>query len=95
MKLIFIVNQKSGNGKGAKIWRAIQKDLSVPYDVYITQYEKQAIAFSRAIAEQSNNDKQRHGSQTVRFRAVAQQQSASNAQSSRKIWEVDYKKQCR
>lgn len=58
MKLIFIVNQKSGNGKGAKIWRAIQKDLSVPYDVYITQYEKQAIAFSRAIAEQSNNDKQ-------------------------------------
>ena len=52
MKLIFIVNEKSGNGKGAKIWRKIQSELSVPYDVFVTTYEKEAIK----IAEQVKTD---------------------------------------
>ncbi len=55
MKLIFIVNEKSGNGKGAKIWRNIQSELSVPYDVFITNYEKDAIKIAEQIKTESNH----------------------------------------
>ena len=56
MKLFFIVNEKSGNGKGAKIWREIQSELTIPYDVFVTNYEKEAIKIAEQIkAESSNN----------------------------------------
>ena len=51
MKLIFIVNEKSGNGKGAKVWRNIQSQLSVPYDVFVTTYEKEAINSNWSVRE--------------------------------------------
>lgn len=60
MKLIFIVNEKSGNGKGAKVWRNIQSQLSVPYDVFVTTYEKEAIKIAEQIKTESN-----HNSTTV------------------------------
>ena len=53
MKLIFIVNEKSGNGKGAKIWRKIQSELSVPYDVFVTTYEKEAIKIAEQVKTNS------------------------------------------
>lgn len=58
MKLIFIVNEKSGNGNGAKIWRKIESKLSIPYEVHKTTYEKQAIEFARAIVKESNETRQ-------------------------------------
>lgn len=54
MKLIFIVNEKSGNGKGAKVWNNIQSQLSVPYDVFVTTYEKEAIKIAEHIKLESN-----------------------------------------
>ncbi len=54
MKLIFIVNEKSGNGKGAKVWRKIQSELSVPYDMFVTTYEKEAIKIAEQIKSDSN-----------------------------------------
>lgn len=57
MRLSFIVNEKSGNGNGAKIWRKIESELSIPYEVHKTTYEKQAIEFARAIVKESNESK--------------------------------------
>ena len=56
MKLIFIVNEKSGNGKGRKVWRSIQSQLTVPYEVFITAYEKDAINIAQQIKMYSNEN---------------------------------------
>lgn len=53
MKLVFIVNDKSGNGNGAIIWKKIKSSLSVPFEIYQTTYEKQAIEFAVLIKEQA------------------------------------------
>lgn len=55
MKLVFIVNETAGNGKGAKIWRNIQSELSVSYEVFVTTYEKQAIKIAERIKTESNH----------------------------------------
>lgn len=56
MKLIFIVNEKSGNGKGRKVWRSIQSQLTVPYEVFITAHEKDAIKIAQQIKGYSNEN---------------------------------------
>lgn len=59
MKLIFVVNEKSGNGKGAKTWNQLKANLTIPYEAFVTSYEKQAIAFAKQIKEQSSKDKEK------------------------------------
>ena len=49
MKLVFIVNEKSGNGNGAKVWHKIESSITAPYDVYKTTYEKQAVEYAQSI----------------------------------------------
>lgn len=56
MKLVFIVNEKSGNGNGAKVWRKIESSITLPYDIYKTTYEKQAVEYAqnvKALAKES------------------------------------------
>ena len=56
MKLVFIVNEKSGNGNGAKVWRKIESSMTLPYDIFKTTYEKQAIEYAekvKALAKES------------------------------------------
>ena len=56
MKLIFIVNEKSGSGNGRKVWRRIQSQLTIPYEVFITAYEKDAIKIAEQIKVYSNEN---------------------------------------
>lgn len=56
MKLRFIVNEKSGNGNGITIWSKLKEELTLPYEAFITTYEKEAIQLAESIkreAEQS------------------------------------------
>ncbi|MFJ7736763.1 diacylglycerol/lipid kinase family protein [Lysinibacillus sp. NPDC097287] len=39
MQLLFIVNEHAGNGRGKKVWRRIQQNLTIDYNVAFTQYE--------------------------------------------------------
>ncbi|GLC88189.1 diacylglycerol/lipid kinase family protein [Lysinibacillus piscis] len=38
MKLLFIVNEMAGNGKGKKVWHRLQRELQVAYELVYTQY---------------------------------------------------------
>ena len=56
VELVFIVNEKSGNGNGAKVWRKIESSMTLPYDIFKTTYEKQAIEYAekvKALAKES------------------------------------------
>lgn len=57
--LYFIVNEKSRSGKGAKIWRDVQKALhqkNVTYKAWVTEYEGHALAIARDICQSEDND---------------------------------------
>lgn len=50
MNLVFIVNEKSGNGNGAKIWAKLAQELTIPYELMKTTYEKQAVEYAAQLA---------------------------------------------
>ncbi|MFF5994211.1 YegS/Rv2252/BmrU family lipid kinase [Lysinibacillus sp. KU-BSD001] len=58
MKLAFIINEFAGNGKGRRIWKNIERKLTVPYEAYISHYPKHAFLLARELAERAANDKQ-------------------------------------
>jgi len=39
MQVLFIVNKAAGNGKGKKVWRKLQRHLTIDYQVVFTEYE--------------------------------------------------------
>ncbi|MEB2280872.1 diacylglycerol kinase family lipid kinase [Lysinibacillus xylanilyticus] len=39
MRVLFIVNEAAGHGKGKKVWRHLQRQLSMNYEVAFTEYE--------------------------------------------------------
>ncbi len=49
MELHFIVNERSGNGKGKKVWGKLRKQLNIPFFEHITQYSGHAMQISKSI----------------------------------------------
>jgi len=39
MRVLFIVNESAGNGKGKTVWHRLQQQLTIDYEVVMTQYE--------------------------------------------------------
>ncbi|WP_339259549.1 diacylglycerol kinase family protein [Lysinibacillus sp. FSL K6-3209] len=39
MHVLFIVNERAGNGKGKIVWNRLQRHLTIDYQVALTQYE--------------------------------------------------------
>lgn len=39
MRVLFIVNEAAGHGKGKKVWHHLQRQLSMNYEVAFTEYE--------------------------------------------------------
>lgn len=48
MNIVFIVNEHAGNGRN--VWQRIQRQLTIPYDVYKTAYKQHATAIAAQIA---------------------------------------------
>jgi diacylglycerol kinase (ATP) len=59
MKLIFVVNEKSGNGKGAKTWMKLKANLTIPYEAFVTSHEKEAIAFAQQIKQRTQGEQEK------------------------------------
>lgn len=51
--LHFVINERAGNGQGAKKWQRVKEQLSVPYKVHITQYEKHAIELVHTLCNEA------------------------------------------
>lgn len=51
--LHFVINERAGNGQGSKKWQRVKEQLSVPYKVHITQYEKHAIELVQALCNEA------------------------------------------
>lgn len=52
MRVVFIVNEFAGNGKGKTVWQALAKQLTIPYDVYFSQYQRHSEQLTKNIAAQ-------------------------------------------
>ncbi|WP_276524785.1 diacylglycerol kinase family protein, partial [Lysinibacillus fusiformis] len=39
MRVLFIVNEAAGNGKGKRVWLQLQQQLTITYQVAFTEYE--------------------------------------------------------
>lgn len=50
MRVIFIVNEFAGNGKGKQIWQALQAKLTIDYEVYVSQHKRHSEQLAREIA---------------------------------------------
>jgi diacylglycerol kinase (ATP) len=58
MKYYFIVNKRSGNGKGLKIWRKIEKLLQesqINYQVHFTERPKHAVEIAKEVSSEICN----------------------------------------
>lgn len=53
MKLIFIVNERAGNGRGKKVWDQLEQSLTVPYLMERTLYIAHAEKISREFAQKA------------------------------------------
>ncbi|MEK4627583.1 MAG: diacylglycerol kinase family protein [Solibacillus sp.] len=56
MRLYFIINPSAGNGRGEKIWRSFENQLTVPYETYWTQYAGHTLKIAQQIGAQSNKE---------------------------------------
>jgi len=52
VKLIFIVNEQAGGGKGAHKWRKIESQLTIQYDAIMTNYRGHAVDIARDLAKE-------------------------------------------
>lgn len=50
MEVHFIVNEKSGNGKGKKIWNKFKSEITFTYFEHITQFSGHALLLSESIS---------------------------------------------
>ena len=51
MDIYFIVNEKSGNGNGKKVWDEFKDQLKIQFIEHTTQYSGHALKLSQAISE--------------------------------------------
>lgn len=57
--LYFIVNERSRSGKGARIWREVQRILherNILYKAWVTEYEGHAVSLAKNICEIGDED---------------------------------------
>lgn len=47
MKVIFIVNEQAGGGKGARVWNKIKSQLTIPYIAHISDYSGHVIHLAK------------------------------------------------
>ena len=58
MKLHFIINEHSGNGKGKGIWKKLKDELKSPYSFHITNYKGHGRELAKRIAYQAERSKE-------------------------------------
>lgn len=47
MKVIFIVNEQAGGGKGAHVWKKIKAQLTIPYIAHISNYSGHIVQLAK------------------------------------------------
>lgn len=47
MKVIFIVNEQAGGGKGAQVWKKIKSQLTIPYIAHISDYSGHVVHLAK------------------------------------------------
>ena len=47
VKVIFIVNEQAGGGKGARVWKKIKSQLTIPYIVHISDYSGHVVHLAK------------------------------------------------
>ena len=57
MNVLFIVNECAGNGKGKIVWNRLQQQLSIDYQVALTQYEGHGQEIASQWAQQDQTKK--------------------------------------
>jgi len=57
MHVLFIVNESAGNGKGKIVWHRLQQQLTIDYEVAITQYEGHGQEIAKHWAQQDDAKK--------------------------------------
>lgn len=58
MRLVFIINEFAGSGRGRRVWQGIKGSLTVPYDMHVTDYPEYAYKVSYELAEKAAKEKQ-------------------------------------
>ncbi|MFC7686775.1 diacylglycerol/lipid kinase family protein [Ureibacillus sp. GCM10028918] len=50
MKLHFVINERAGNGKGARVWKKLKGELKSPFSQHITNYKGHGSKIAQQIA---------------------------------------------
>lgn len=58
MRLVFIINEFAGNGRGRRVWKEMKNGLTLPYDMHVTGYPEHAYRLSCELAEQAEKEQQ-------------------------------------
>ena len=58
MRLVFIINEFAGNGRGRRVWQEMKNGLTVPYDMHVTGYPEHAYRLSCELAEKAAKEQQ-------------------------------------
>ncbi|AVK85702.1 hypothetical protein C3943_20305 [Lysinibacillus sp. B2A1] len=57
MQVLFIVNEAAGNGKGKKVWRKLQRHLTIDYQAVFTEYEGHGQKIAKQWAQNAQTKK--------------------------------------
>ncbi|MGM9951151.1 MAG: diacylglycerol/lipid kinase family protein [Lysinibacillus sp.] len=57
MRLVFIINEFAGNGRGRRVWQEMKNGLAVPYDMHVTGYPGHAYRLSCELARQAAEER--------------------------------------
>lgn len=66
MRLIFIVNEYAGNGKGKRIWPKLNEQLTIDFEVYFSQRLRHSEQLAREIAQTIFVEVQEHAWQVTK-----------------------------
>lgn len=57
MRLVFIINEFAGNGRGRRVWQRLRDNLTVSYDMHVTGYPEHAYRLACELAEKAAKEK--------------------------------------
>lgn len=57
MQVLFIVNEAAGNGNGKKVWRKLQRHLTIDYQAVFTEYEGHGQKIAKQCAQNAQTKK--------------------------------------
>lgn len=57
MRLVFIINEFAGNGRGRRVWQRLRDNLTVSYDMHVTDYPEHAYILACELAEKAAKEK--------------------------------------